>query len=161
MAVGGASLRKCIAVYFPRWLLSSFNECSHFQTLQHGPFQSFEEECYFSGHSPVNLVRGHSHYVIASEIAALTAEDFRPKLSGFRAARIELLSAKRACCLLVFYPIHSHTRFPHPPEKTLGPIAAFAGKLSSFDVAAKHEAEIYPDTGCGSRRLCAVRICLP
>src|SRR6266705_3046237 len=52
-------------------------------------------------------------------------------------------------------------RFPHPPEKTLGPIAPFAGKLSSFDVAAKHEAEIYPDTGCGSRRLCAVRICLP
>src|SRR5438874_13437907 len=115
----------------------------------------------FSGHSPVNLVHGHSHYVIASEIAALTAEDFRPKLSGFRAARIELLSAKRACCLLVFYHIRSHGRFPHPPEKTLGPIAAFAGKLSSFDVAAKHEAEIYPDTGCGSRRLCAVRICLP
>ena len=110
---------------------SHFNECSHFQTLQHGPFQSFEEECYFSGHSPVNLVHGHSHYVIASEIAALTAEDFRPKLSGFRAARIELLSAKRACCLLVFYPIHSHTRFPHPPEKTLGPITAFAGKLTS------------------------------
>jgi hypothetical protein len=23
---------------------SHFNECSHFQTLQHGPFQSFEEE---------------------------------------------------------------------------------------------------------------------
>jgi len=77
---------------------SHFNECSHFQTLQHGPFQSFEEECYFSGHSPVNLVHGHSHYVIASEIAALTAgDDFGPKLSGFRAARIELLSAKRAC----------------------------------------------------------------
>src|SRR6266568_179999 len=37
---------------------SHFNECSHFQTLQHGPFQSFEEECYFSGHSPVNLVHG-------------------------------------------------------------------------------------------------------
>src|SRR5437870_11982385 len=33
--------------------------------------------------------------------------------------------------LLVFYPIHSHTRFPHPPEKTLGPITAFAGKLTS------------------------------
>src|SRR2546425_7521840 len=39
---------------------SHFNECSHFQTLQHGPFQSFEEECYFSGHSPVNLVHGHA-----------------------------------------------------------------------------------------------------
>ena len=26
---------------------SHFNECSHFQTLQHGPFQSFEEECFF------------------------------------------------------------------------------------------------------------------
>ena len=63
--------------------------------------------------------------------------------------------------LLVFYHIRSHRRFPHPPEKTLGPIAAFAGKLSSFDVAANHEAEIYPDTGRGSRRLCAVRICLP
>src|SRR6266536_324970 len=37
---------------------SHFNECSHFQTLQHGPFQSFEEECYFSGPSPVNLVHG-------------------------------------------------------------------------------------------------------
>src|SRR5947209_4254565 len=114
---------------------SHFNECSHFQTLQHGPFQSFEEECYFSGHSPVNLVHGHSHYVIALEMAASTAP--------------------------VFYHIRSHRRFPHPPEKTLGPIAAFAGKLSSFDVAANHEAEISPDTGRGSRRLCAVRICLP
>jgi hypothetical protein len=92
MAVGGASLLKCIAVYFPKWLLSKvstnrisstlikyrafvttprshFNECSHFQTLQHGPFQSFEEECYFTGHSPINLAHAHSHYVIASEIA--------------------------------------------------------------------------------------------
>jgi hypothetical protein len=57
---------------------SHFNECSHFQTLQHGPFQSFKEECYFSGHSPVNLVHVHAHYVIASEIAALAGEDFRP-----------------------------------------------------------------------------------
>src|SRR5712691_5571553 len=55
---------------------SHFNECSHFQTLQHGPFQSFEEECYFSGHSPVNLVHGHSHYVIALEMAASTASRF-------------------------------------------------------------------------------------
>src|SRR5438132_14205253 len=97
MAVGGASLRKCIAVYFPRWLQrfhqsnfihvdkycalvttpwSHFNECSHFHTLQRGPFQSFEEECYFSGHSPINLAHVHSHYVIALEIAASTASWF-------------------------------------------------------------------------------------
>src|SRR6266699_5322078 len=47
--------KYCALVTTP-W--SHFNECSHFQTLQHGPFQSFEEECYFSGHSPVNLVHG-------------------------------------------------------------------------------------------------------
>jgi hypothetical protein len=41
------------------------------------PFQSFEEECYFTDHSSINLVHVHAHYVIASEIAALTAgEDF-------------------------------------------------------------------------------------
>src|SRR2546428_11854059 len=114
---------------------SHFNECSHFQTLQHGPFQSFKEECYFSGHSPVNLVHVQAHYVIASGIAASTA-------SGF-----------------LSHPFAQEVSTP--TRKTLGPIAAFAGKLSSFDVAAKHEAEIYPDTGCGSRRLCAVRICLP
>jgi len=65
--------KYCALVTTP-W--SHFNECSHFQTLQHGPFQSFEEECYFSGHSPVNLVHGHSHYVIALEMAALTASWF-------------------------------------------------------------------------------------
>src|SRR6266700_3244604 len=59
---------------------SHFNECSHFQTLQHGPFQSFEEECYFSGHSPVNLVHGHSHYVIALEMAASTASFSIPSI---------------------------------------------------------------------------------
>src|SRR5437899_11127348 len=52
---------------------SHFNECCHFQTLQHGPFQSFEEECYFSGHSPVSLVHVHAHYLIASGIEASTA----------------------------------------------------------------------------------------
>src|SRR3989442_2384743 len=59
--------KYCALVTTP-W--SHFNECSHFQTLQHGPFQSFEEECYFSGHSPVNLVHVQAHYVIASGIAA-------------------------------------------------------------------------------------------
>ena len=34
---------------------SHLNECSHFQILRHGPFQSFEEECHFTGHSPINL----------------------------------------------------------------------------------------------------------
>src|SRR5947208_15053777 len=55
---------------------SHINECSDFQTLQDGPFQSFAEECYFSGHSPVNLVHGHSHSVIALEMAASTASGF-------------------------------------------------------------------------------------
>src|SRR3989440_2013925 len=36
--------KYCAFVTTPR---SHFNECSHFQTLQHGPFQSFEEECFF------------------------------------------------------------------------------------------------------------------
>jgi len=65
--------KYCALVTTP-W--SHFNECSHFQTLQHGPFQSFEEECYFSGHSPVNLVHVQAHYVIASGIAASTASWF-------------------------------------------------------------------------------------
>jgi len=65
--------KYCALVTTP-W--SHFNECSHFQTLQHGPFQSFEEECYFSGHSPVNLVHVQAHYVIASGIAASTASGF-------------------------------------------------------------------------------------
>src|SRR5207237_10562299 len=65
--------KYCALVTTP-W--SHFNECSHFQTLQHGPFQSFEEECYFSGHSPVNLVHVPAHYLIASTIAASPAPGF-------------------------------------------------------------------------------------
>ena len=65
--------KYCALVTTP-W--SHFNECSHFHTLQRGPFQSFEEECYFSGHSPINLAHVHSHYVIALEIAASTASWF-------------------------------------------------------------------------------------
>jgi hypothetical protein len=57
---------------------------------------------------------------------------------------------------------------PPPPhdisratKKTLGPIAAFAGKLNSFDLAANHEKEICPDIRRGSCCFCAIRICLP
>src|SRR5437667_12856756 len=62
--------KYCALVTTP-W--SHFNECCHFHTLQRGPFQSFEEECYFSGHSPINLAHVHWHYVIALEIVASSA----------------------------------------------------------------------------------------
>src|SRR5436189_4595960 len=76
---------------------SHFNECSHFQTLQHGPFQSFEEECYYSGHSPVNLVHGHSHYVIALEMAALTASWF--SITSVRRGGFDTPQKNRSCRL--------------------------------------------------------------
>src|SRR5947209_16911915 len=89
MAVGGASLRKCIAVYFPRWLLSSVstNRISStlistaplcpllgrtsmnapiFKPSSTGHFSLLKKNA-FSGHPPVNLVHVHSHYVIASD----------------------------------------------------------------------------------------------
>src|SRR2546427_4438602 len=66
--------KYCALVTTP-W--SHFNECSHFHTLQRGPFQSFEEECYFYRSCSNQSCSGCAlAYVIALEIAASTASWF-------------------------------------------------------------------------------------
>jgi len=64
--------------------------------VQHVPFQSFEEECYFTVHSRINLA--HDALGLCDRLGDCgfdSREDFRAILSGFRAARIEVAISKK------------------------------------------------------------------
>src|SRR5438093_9971942 len=114
---------------------SHFNECSHFQTLQHGPFQSFEEECFFRPFSGQSC----SWALALCDRFGDRGFDSRrlpPQTERFPGSKDRIAISKTRLLPPGFLSHPFAHEVSTPTRKTLGPIAAFAGKLSSFDVAA-------------------------